>query len=256
MSCLRFVSLATRISHSDYDAALALVADAAAFHGSVPFGQYTIESLVSLVPADRAGYLEYGTGTHPADSFLVDVPTGECDPADWDADTLANTIDSWPLRDNPCDLARPPLKMSDFLTRRGLRGNSWYCEVMQPNGIEHEIKLWLPGRDGSMCGFFLVRGPRERDFNERDRAVMQLVRPHLDKIRARWERRRRPPMVTRRETEVLELVALGLTNGEIAGRLVVSRATVRMHLENIFEKLHVHTRTAAATCLLDLSAPG
>ena len=44
---------------------------------------------------------------------------------------------------------------------------------------------------------------------------------------------------------MLGLVALGLTNGEIAARLVVSRTTVRTHLENIFGKLDVHTRTAA-----------
>ena len=40
-------------------------------------------------------------------------------------------------------------------------------------------------------------------------------------------------------------MALGLTNGEIAVRLVLSRTTVRTHLENIFAKLDVHTRTAA-----------
>jgi DNA-binding NarL/FixJ family response regulator len=51
---------------------------------------------------------------------------------------------------------------------------------------------------------------------------------------------------------VLELVAEGLTNGEIAARLVISRGTVRRHLENVFEKLNVHTRTAAAAYPSDL----
>jgi ATP/maltotriose-dependent transcriptional regulator MalT len=44
---------------------------------------------------------------------------------------------------------------------------------------------------------------------------------------------------------VLSLVREGLTNAEIAQRLVVSTTTVRSHLEKIFEKLGVHTRTAA-----------
>ena len=48
-----------------------------------------------------------------------------------------------------------------------------------------------------------------------------------------------------REREVLALVRDGLRNAEIAEALWVSPATVRKHLENIYEKLDVHTRTAA-----------
>jgi DNA-binding NarL/FixJ family response regulator len=52
--------------------------------------------------------------------------------------------------------------------------------------------------------------------------------------------------LTRREAEVLELVASGKTNPEIAQVLFVSRRTVKKHLEQIFGKLGVRTRTAAA----------
>jgi DNA-binding CsgD family transcriptional regulator len=119
--------------------------------------------------------------------------------------------------------------------------------------IEHELKMWLPMTDGSR-GFFFVRGPGRRDFDERDRAVLALLLPHLARIRERWERRRQPSVLTAREAQVLALVAQGLTNGEIAARLVVSPATVRTHLENVFEKLDVHTRTAAVARLYELSA--
>jgi DNA-binding CsgD family transcriptional regulator len=54
------------------------------------------------------------------------------------------------------------------------------------------------------------------------------------------------PRLTPREREILGLVAEGRTNAEIAERLCVSPGTVRRHLENIFRKLGVHTRTAAA----------
>lgn len=52
--------------------------------------------------------------------------------------------------------------------------------------------------------------------------------------------------LTRRERETLTFLAQGLTNKEIAARLVISENTVKRHLKAIFEKLEVHTRAAAA----------
>lgn len=48
-----------------------------------------------------------------------------------------------------------------------------------------------------------------------------------------------------RETEIIHLLAQGLLYKEIADRLVLSTETVRTHLHNIYEKLHVRTRTEA-----------
>jgi DNA-binding CsgD family transcriptional regulator len=52
-------------------------------------------------------------------------------------------------------------------------------------------------------------------------------------------------LLTRREHEVVVLVAEGLTNAEIGVRLWIAAGTVRRHLENVYAKLGVHTRTAA-----------
>jgi DNA-binding NarL/FixJ family response regulator len=52
--------------------------------------------------------------------------------------------------------------------------------------------------------------------------------------------------LTAREREVLELLAQGLTNKEIAEALVITTNTVKRHLKAIFEKLEIHTRSAAA----------
>ena len=51
--------------------------------------------------------------------------------------------------------------------------------------------------------------------------------------------------LTDRELEVLRLVAAGESNREIAAQLVISEHTVARHLQNIFAKLGVSSRTAA-----------
>ncbi len=51
--------------------------------------------------------------------------------------------------------------------------------------------------------------------------------------------------LTEREVTVLKLVARGLTNQEIADELVISEWTVRTHVSNILEKIHVANRTQA-----------
>ena len=60
--------------------------------------------------------------------------------------------------------------------------------------------------------------------------------------------------LTRRERQVLDLVAQGLTNAQVATVLWIAPGTVRRHLENVFAKLEVHTRTAAVARLRDAAS--
>jgi DNA-binding NarL/FixJ family response regulator len=55
----------------------------------------------------------------------------------------------------------------------------------------------------------------------------------------------RPAGLTERETEVLALIAAGLSNSEIAQRLVVSEATVKTHVNRIFARTGVRDRAQA-----------
>jgi DNA-binding NarL/FixJ family response regulator len=53
------------------------------------------------------------------------------------------------------------------------------------------------------------------------------------------------PKLTERELEVLKLVAQGMSNREIANELFISENTVKNHVRNILEKLHLHNRMEA-----------
>jgi DNA-binding NarL/FixJ family response regulator len=80
-------------------------------------------------------------------------------------------------------------------------------------------------------------------------AIRQVAQGRLVFPRAaqRWmmSQPKRGPSLSAREEEVLDLLARGLPNAEIAASLNVSENTVRFHLKNIYEKLNVTNRTEA-----------
>ncbi len=53
------------------------------------------------------------------------------------------------------------------------------------------------------------------------------------------------PVLTRREREILQLLAMGLSNQEMAEKLVIAEGTLKRHVANLYQKLGVHNRTQA-----------
>jgi NarL family two-component system response regulator LiaR len=73
-----------------------------------------------------------------------------------------------------------------------------------------------------------------------------IARKLLQEVARPVEPQPAPEALTAREMEVLRLIAQGLSNQEIADRLVVSEPTVRAHVSRILGKLHLASRTQAA----------
>jgi DNA-binding CsgD family transcriptional regulator len=146
---------------------------------------------------------------------------------------------------------RSVVKVRDFYSARQWRSTGMYCDVMRPQGLDNHIGLFLTepptadARPGRTVRIFFLRasGP---DFSERDRALLTLLRPHLQQTYFDAERRRFPtPELTPRQWELLRLIAGGRTNIQIARQLGLSEGTVRSHLEHIYGRLNVSNRTAA-----------
>lgn len=76
-------------------------------------------------------------------------------------------------------------------------------------------------------------------------SITQKVLDHLRRNGGRPESRGLSGDLTDRESEVLELLAQGLSNGDIAGALALSPRTVQVHVGHVFKKLGVASRTEA-----------
>src|SRR5919204_362318 len=111
--------------------------------------------------------------------------------------------------------------------------------------IPADEAAYIEWRFGDRTSLYV--GSAGPDFDDRDRAFLSLLRPHLARLRSPSEGRPRVPSLTERELEVLALVAQGLTNRQISSRLFISSATVRTHLEHIYDKLGVHNRAGAVS---------
>ena len=229
------------LSERDVHRALAVVAAAGADGYGTVFGIETVDAIVAAIPADEAAYVEWRFG----DRDSLRVGRGGDEPP-WVDEALASTCGSYPLRDLDHAASVEPLRISDVVSRARFRRSRFYASVMRPLGREHELKLWLPAPPGHARYFELVRGPGT-DFDERDRSFLSLLRPHLARLRRRWDRRPYVPSLTDRELDVLALVAQGLTNRQISSRLFIAPATVRTHLEHIYDKLGVRSRAGAVS---------
>lgn len=143
---------------------------------------------------------------------------------------------------------RSVVATTDFYSGRQWHGVGTRCGISQPLGFEHALMLTLPAPDSpvgvSMRLYFLREaGP---DFSELDRDALTLLRPHLQRSFLDAESRRHPvPRLTPRQGELLRLVAAGHSNAQIARQLGISEGTVRIHLEHIYARLEVSSRTAA-----------
>ena len=120
-------------------------------------------------------------------------------------------------------------------------------EMLRHYGLADGITL------GFRCGpdhvVQLAMDRHTRAFSERDLAMLRMISPALQRLMRTQQTRAFPASLTLTERRVLQLVATGRSNSDIAQDLYVSVATVRKHLEHAYRKLGVHNRMAAVVAI-------
>ncbi|MGH2734798.1 MAG: response regulator transcription factor [Actinomycetota bacterium] len=329
-----------RLRYSDLRAALDFLERIGGAADIGAFANLLVSELGRAIPADVFAYNEVDPVSKRA-FFVSEFDVEEALPG-------ATALLERHMGDNPIVVHNARThdgsarKWSDFISRRQLHATLLWDGLFRPFSIEHQMVAVLPTPAPLLVGVVLHRCGR--DFSERDRALLNLLRPHLvnayrnaqarsvasalecpshrdvdatvpvgalgeplalsesarslaesfsdggiqrllewaGRMRARaplpaeplltsaegmtvearllapsviglrGRRERLDPAslcslgITPREREVLALVAEGRTNKEIAVCIDVRPATVKKHLERIYDKLGIHTRTAAA----------
>jgi DNA-binding CsgD family transcriptional regulator len=151
-------------------------------------------------------------------------------------------------------------RINDLLPAADFQRTPLYNEYYRPIRIDHAMAVPIHVDRNLLVSFVFNRS--KRDFSDRDRACLDLIRPHLGNFfrltRAIDSARTAPstrstaadPPLTAREREVLHWLAGGKTDRDIGEILGISPRTVHKHLQRIYEKLGVETRTAAVMRML------
>ena len=212
-----------------------------------------------LVPCQEIGYNEVDAET--GEIFMILDPPESVLPGLHEA--FARNVEDHPVirhhRETGDGAARA---ISDFLSEKEFHETGIYREVYGRMGAEDQLSFILPSPPSVIVGIAMNR--TERSFTDRDKEIIELVRPHLSQaFRDAQLRQNGDPLSTvrlparglsEREAEVRRLVVDGRSAAEIAEELTISVHTARNHIAHAYEKLGVRNRAAAVAALLRSNA--
>jgi DNA-binding CsgD family transcriptional regulator len=224
--------------------------------GSVSFARAGVQGLSRLVAADLTtlSICDLDTGHR---SVVSDVPNAI---SRSHVEAFDRHFHEHPLvrahGRNPRAVTR---RISDLVPVPDFRRTPLFNDYYRAIRIDHAMAVPIHVRKNVLVSFVLNRSGR--DFSERDVACLESIRPHLGNLYRLTREAEGPqaawgvppvdpaesgnPGLTRREREVLDRLAWGKTDRDIADILGISPRTVHKHLQRIYEKLGVETRTAA-----------
>ena len=201
----------TRFRNSDLQAVVEFLGDASSIEGPEPFPRPLLESLHGLVPSDAVVYdeLDRVRETVLWEEIFPGETDGPDEPTYWDV------RDQHPVCHHH-EVAGDfrALKLSDFLTRSELGRTEIYRDWLHPWGVEYQMSVGLDA-PLSHTKVFLFSRTGGRDYNERDRAVLDFLRPHLANLYEAAQARRRAAQAL----SLLEEADAGLVILDRAGRI-------------------------------------
>jgi DNA-binding CsgD family transcriptional regulator len=152
------------------------------------------------------------------------------------------------VREHGCNPDAVTRRIGEIVPDGRFRSSPLYNDYYRVIGIDHVMAVPIHVDRRMLVSFVFNR--KRIGFSDRDRERLEVIRPHLGNL-YRLGARSVPDDagsagLTPREREVLRWVSAGKTDKDIGAILGISPRTVHKHLQHIYEKLGVETRTAAA----------
>ena len=186
-----FLGAVQRLRHADLDAVVRVSGELAALDGSEQnaFPAHLLESLRTLIGSDVASYSELD---RVGERVLAGQSVGDLDGDDPGEDVFWALRHEWPTcsyEDRTLDFGVH--KLTDFVATRDLKRLQIYNDLFRPWRVEHEISVGLPAKLTHTKLFLFFTGPDRPDFDERERTILELLRPHLIRHHQHLHMRRR-----------------------------------------------------------------
>jgi len=237
-----------KLTTTDLRTVLAVLYDLGSLTSADPFPPPVLDRLGTLLGAHTTGYGEFSIADGGRSYTTMYLVRNRTEPA-WLTETVARLWHQDPITCRVHARAVEPMAVSDRVSMQAFHRLEFFQDVYRPFGTADSVRLFLPAPHAMSRFFFFDQ--EHWGLRQRARDLLGLLRPHLVLWRSRWSGPTFPAVcaLTAREREILQTVADGATNREIADQLWISPHTVRTHLQHIFEKLDVRTRTEAAALL-------
>jgi DNA-binding CsgD family transcriptional regulator len=241
-----------RLDARDLEALLRFAAEAHDADSPAPFTPGLLGRFASTVGCEEASFFEVD---HPR-RIISERITASTRPWNGMPDDVWSCTRTIVLQQRKVASGSGPVMLSEVF-RPGLRRSPEFNPNLRDADAVDDIHVDLDPPRGWKAEFAVYGS---RDFGPRERLLLEVARPHLAAVYRAWKLRRRLAdanarsgeafaVLTPREQEVMLCVTDGLSNAAIAQVLVVEPNTVRKHLEHVYEKLGVHSRTAAVARL-------
>lgn len=150
------------------------------------------------------------------------------------------------------------LATSNDLGQR-LDRTDYYAEFFRPMGYRYEAELYLRHAGRIVAGVSLLKSAEDGDFTKEEIRFLQKSHSFVEQSYCMLGQLPSAPSssavpehwnLSARERDVVELLAQGASNSDIARALFISVPTVKSHLQHVYGKSNVHSRTELVTRLV------